>query len=471
MSIAANTSLSETLAALAADFDLETSPLRDDLLEKAKRHILDGIGVALISTTMEDQYAQKLGRVMGAFQSALACTIIGLQERAAPPLAALVNGSLIHGCEFDDRYLEHVVHTESFGVSTALAVAEDRALDGWAVAEGWIVAAELAIRLARGATANFNGSGFHTTATCGTIGAAAAAAKLLGLDAKRVADAISLSVSFTSGTTQGWGEGSGRNKSIQPGWAAMSGIMAGYMAEGGYECSHSTLDGPHGFFASHAWEAGWRLDRVVEELGNRWHSLDIAFKIYTAAGMCHNAIECTRDLVLEHDIKPDEVEGVEVEIASQYADNLQHGRYEASFRPASGYAMHGSWPCNVARMITSRALGPEHLTEKMIRDPAFLALADKVSCRIGDEKDYIPAERPTRVVIRTSRGTFELTRRKSAGNPDEVDRARVVEKFRRNALYVLPERDVDQIVELVVNLEQLDDVRQLTRLLVPGQSA
>ncbi len=471
MSATTTGTLAETLAGFAAEFDLKTSPSRDDLLEKAKRHILDGIGVALISTTMEDRYAQKLFNVAAGFKSAPACTIIGFPDKAAPPLAALMNGSLIHGCEFDDRYLEHVVHTESFGVPTALAIAEDRGLDGWALAEGWILAAEIAIRLARGANVNFNSAGFHTTPTCGTIGAAAAAGRLLRLGSSSIADAVSLSVSFTSGTTQGWGERSGRNKSIQPGWAAMSGIMAALMAEAGYTCSHTTLDGPSGFFASHAWEDGWRGERVVEGLGSRWHCLDIAFKIYTAAGMCHNAIECTRDLVLQHDIKPEEVQAVEVEIASQYADNLQRGRYESSFRPASGYAMHGSWPCNVARMIMSRAVGPEHMSEAMIRDPEFLALADRVSARVGEEKDYPPAERPTRVVIRTTRGTFEIIRRKSAGNTEEVDRARVVEKFRRNALHVLPEKSVDEVVELVVNLEQLGDVRRLISLLAVAQGA
>jgi 2-methylcitrate dehydratase PrpD len=460
--------MAETLAGFAADFDLETSPARDDLLEKAKRHILDGIGVALISTTMEDQYAQKLAGVVGAYQSAPACTIIGFSERAAPPLAALLNGALVHGCEFDDRYLEHVVHTESFAVPTALAVTEDRRLNGWALAEGWILAAEVAIRLARGPVANFNGSGFHTTPTCGSIGAAAGAAKLMGLDADRVADAVSLAVSFTSGTSQGWNDGSGRNKSIQPGWAAMSGITAALLAEAGYECSHTTLDGPAGFFAAHAWAEGWRAEPVVEDLGTRWHCLDVAFKIYTTGGMYHNPLECTRDLVLAHDIKPDEVERVEVEIASQYTENIEREAARTAANPRHSYMPGG--PGSVARMIMSRALGPEHLTATMQQDPAFRALVDKVTFRPGAEKDYPAAERPTRVVITTTRGTFEITRRKSVGSADEVDQARIVEKFRRNAGYVLPAKAVDEIVELIVNLEQLDDVRRLMPLLVPDRT-
>jgi 2-methylcitrate dehydratase PrpD len=461
--------LAESLAAFAVGFDLRTSPSRDVLLEKARMHVLDGIGVALASTTMEDRYAQKLVQVIQAYKTTPECTIIGFRERAAPPFAALLNGSLIHGCEFDDRYLEHVVHTESFGVPTALAITEQRGLDGWALAEGWILAAEIAIRLARGCNVTgLNDNGFHTTAVFGAIGAAAAAGRLLGLTVDQVADAISLAVSFASGTTQGWGDGSGRNKPLQPGWAAKSGIMAAQMAAAGYECSHSTLDGPDGLFAAHAWKHGWNRDMVLEGLGESWKCLDIAFKLYTAGGMVHNAIECTRDLVFEHDIKPEEVQRVEVEIASQYERQLTPERVAASYRPASGYAMHGSWPCCLARMITSRRLGPEHMTEAMIREPAFLALADKVVPRLGAETGYSPEQRPTRVVITTTRGTFEAIRRQSAGNTEEVDRARIVEKFRGNARLALPEKQVDEIAERVIALEHITNVEQLMQLVTPA---
>lgn len=466
MATAASRTLAESLADFAVSFDLRTSTARDALLEKAKLHILDGIGVAYASTTAEDGYAQKLLQVVRAFESTPTCTIIGFPDRAAPPLAAFLNGCLIHGCEYDDRYLDRVVHTESFGVPTAMGIAEQQALDGWALAEGWIVAAEVAIRLARGCNKDaLNSAGFHTTSIFGTIGASAAAGRLLGLDADRVADAMSLAVSFASGTCQGWGEGSGRNKPIQPGWAAMSGLTAAQMAEAGYECSHSTLDGPAGLFASHAWKHGWSADEVLADLGSSWKCLDIAFKIYTAAGMVHNAIECTRDLVLEHDIRPQEVESVDVTVPAQYANQFAYGRYEASFRPTSGYAMHGSWPCNVARMIVSRAVGPEHLTIDMLGDPAFQALTDKITCELGTETDYPPEERPTTVLIRTRRGTFELTRRKSAGNPEEVDRARIVDKFLRNARLVLPANKADAIARAVLDLEHFGDAREVTRLL------
>jgi 2-methylcitrate dehydratase PrpD len=458
--------LAERLATFAVDFDLKSDPARDALLEKAKVHILDGIGVALAATTAEDGYGQKLLRVARAYRSAPTCTIIGFSERAAPPVAAFMNGSLIHGCEFDDAFYERMVHAESFAVPTSLALAEQRGLDGWSVLQGFLVTTEVALRTACGCNKeSLNHVGFHTTSIVGTVGAAAGAARLLGLDANRVADAISLSVSLTGGTTQGWNDLSGRNKCIQPGWSAMGGIMAAQMAEAGYECSHSTLDGPRGLLASHSWKHGWSTEPVLAGLGSVWKCLNLTFKVYPCGARSQALLDCTRELVFEHDIKPDEVERVEVTMPAQFAYEFVNGGYEKMFRPGSGYEMHGSWPCNVARMILSREVGLQHLTLEAATEPAMLALADKVTCKAGEETNYPSDERPTTVIIHTPRATFERTRRKSTGWPEFFRLDYIVDKFRRNAGLALPEKNVDELVGLIMRLEQLPDVRGITALL------
>lgn len=469
MSVSVAPTLAETLAAFAADFDLKTSPDRDALVEKARVLILDGIGVALAASTMEDAYAQKLMQVVRGFGSAPTCTIIGFPDRAAPSLAAFLNGSLIHGCEFDDAFYERIVHAESFAVPVSLAVAEQRRLDGWSLLEGFLVATEVALRTACGCNKeSLNHQGFHTTSIFGTVGAAAGAARMLGLDADRVADAISLSASLTSGTTEGWNDLSGRNKCIQPGWSAMGGLMAAQMAEAGYECSHSTLDGPRGLLAAHSWKNGWSVEPVLDGLGNTWKCLDIAFKVYPAGARSQALLDCTRELVFEHDIKPEEVEHVEVTMAAQFAYEFTRGGYEKMFRPDSGYAMHGSWPCNVARMILSREVGLQHLTMEAVTEPAMLELADKVTCKAGDEDSLFGGgECPATVVIHTSRGSFERTRKRSTGWPETFKQEYIVDKFRRNARLALPEKNIDELVDLVMGLDQLTDVRRLANLLIP----
>ena len=472
--------LAETLADFVSGFDLRSAASQDALTLKAKQHILDAFGVALAATTMEDGYSNKLLGMVDALGSSPECTIIGSSHRAAPPLAALMNGSLIHGCEFDDRYLQRVVHTESFGVATALAGAEHRKLDGWALMEGWILAAEVAIRLALGCnpskladeSGSINSGGFHTTSVFGTIGSAAAASRLLGLTADQTADAISLAASFCSGTTQGWGERSGRNKSIQPGWAAMSGVMAALTAQRGYECSHTTLDGPKGLFAAHAWRNGWSIGPVLDGLGDAWRCLDIAFKLYPAGGLAHNVIGCTKDLVLENDIQPDEVEGVEVTVAAEYGNRFRDDTQEEKSRrqPGAEDVPHGSWSWNVARMILSREIGLHNVVmyTTVARSPDFdelKALAQKVTVKPGTEVGYSGDERPTTVVIKTQRGTFERSMRKSVGHPDDVRTEDIVGKFRLNAGLVTPKERAEQIVAKVLDLERLERIEELAKLL------
>jgi 2-methylcitrate dehydratase PrpD len=466
MSATATQTLAEALATFAVGFDLRTSPDREALLERARIHILDGIGVAMASSIAEDGFAGKLLKVVHAFGTAPECTIVGYPDRAAAPFAAFMNGSLIHGCEFDDAFMERMLHSESFAVPVALALAEQRGLDGWAMVEGWLIATELALRASLGCkTTSLNACGFHNTAIFGTIGAAAGAARLLGLHASQVADAISLAVSFTSGTNEGWSLKSGRNKSIQPGWSAQAGIMAAQMAAAGYACSHATLDGPRGLYASHSWKYGWDPAPVLDGIGSTWKTPDLVFKVYPAGAWSQTLIDCTRELVNENDIKPDEVERVEVTMPAQYADNFTNGRVERMYRPDTGYAMHGSWPCAVARMVLSRAIGLQHLTNESAHDPELLAMADRVTCRPGTDTDTPPGLRPTSVVIHTPRGRFERTRISSTGYPDAISRQYIVDKFRLNARLVMAEPTIDAIVELVLGLDQLADVRKLTERL------
>jgi 2-methylcitrate dehydratase PrpD len=407
-------------------------------------------------------------RVVRSYGSAPEATVIGYGDRVAAPLSALANGALVHGVEFDDTYYERTVHTEAFAVSATMALAEREARSGLELAEAWVVATEVALRLACGPVRveNLYDTGFHTSSIFGTFGAAAGVANLLRLDADATANALALCTSFASGTAAGWDTASGRNKSVQPGWAAMSGTTAALMAAEGYACAHDTLEAPNGLYFSHAWRDGWSREGIVEQLGSSWKLLDLAFKVYPAGGMIQAANDCTRALVLEHDIRPDEVQRVEVAVPVQFRDVLA-GLLPSSYRPMSGYTQFSSWPCNVARMILSRRVGLEHLTDDAVSDPSLLDLADRVFCTASDEECDDPADNPTTVAIETPRGRFETKRGKHSGHPGEATRDVIVEKFRSNAGLVLAPARTDAVVDAVLTLEDLDDVGRLTALLRP----
>ena len=460
--------LADTLADFSTGFKLDSTTARQALLEKAKLHLLDGIGIALAATTAEDGYSQALMRMVRGYGSTPQATVIGFGERVAAPLAALANGALIHGVEFDDVYYERTMHTEAFAVPATLAIAERERRPGLDLVEAWILATEVALRLSCGCAReeNLYDTGFHTSAIFGTFGAAAGAARLLSLDAEQTANALALCTSFASGTAAGWDYGTGRNKSIQPGWAAMSGTNAALLAAEGYACAHDTLEARNGLYFAHAWRDGWTREGVLDGLGTTWKLLDLAFKVYPAGGMIQSANDCTRELVLEHDIRPEEVERVEVVVPSQFRDVLA-GLIAGSYRPSSGYTQFSSWPCNVARMILSRRVGLDHLTDEAVSDPALLDLAAKVTCTASDDGSGASADRLTAVAIVTPRGRFETRRGKHSGHPGEATRDAVVEKFLGNADLILPREQGETIVDLVMRIEELDDTRELASRLAP----
>lgn len=454
--------LAAELAGFAARFDLAGDPRRDLLAERAKLHVLDAIGIALAAGWADDEFARRLARTVEAYGSAPQCAVIGSRLRAAAPLAAFANGSLVHGCDYDDVYYERTVHTEGVAVPPVLAIAERDGLGGAAAIEAWVVATELCLRMACGCASveSLYDTGFHTTAIFGSFGAAGGGGKALGLGEAELTAALSLAASFASGTAAGWNEESGRNKSLQPGWASLNGLHAAQLAATGYTCSPSTVDGPTGLYFSHSWRHGWRREDVVDGLGEEWKLLDLAFKLHPAGGMIQSTIDATRKLVSEHRIEAAEVEAVEVVVPAQFAKVLDE-LIDGSYVPDSGYTMFCSWPCNVARTILTGHVGLEHLTDAAIREPELLALAARVRCRADDDTATPPADRATTVTIATTRGTYGAAVGRHGGHRGPDTGARVTEKFRRNAALRLPRDTVAAIEDAVMRLDELDDVREL----------
>ena len=288
------TPLAEQLGAFVAGFQLADDARHDHLVETAQMHILDALGVALAATTVKDATPRALLALARASGESQESTLVGLGAHAAAPVAALVNGSLIHGCEFDAVHAERIIHPNGPSVAAPLAIAERNRLRGSALAEAWVVAAETTLRLAAGLNdeESLFSDGFHTTAIFGTFGAAAGVSKLLGLDATQTAAALALCVSFSAGTSAGWDASAGRNKPLQPGWGAHGGTIAALLAAAGQGCALEAIDGPRGFYAAHAWRQGWSRERVLEGLGTEWKSSATSFKVYPAGGMIQAANDC-----------------------------------------------------------------------------------------------------------------------------------------------------------------------------------
>jgi 2-methylcitrate dehydratase PrpD len=457
--------LADQLGRWIRDFSLAEAPLRDELLQRARLHILDGIGVALASSAVPGGIGESLVRHVSSYGSVPAAQLIGTDERAAPALAALFNGSLMHASEHDDTSYERVLHCEAFAVSAILAVGEQRDSTGLELAEAFCVAAETALRLARACRERHALwlQGFHSTAVFGCFGAAAGAAKLLKLDAEGVANALSLATSFASGTNAGWGEASSRNKTIQPGWAALSGIHAALLAATGYSCAHTTIDGPMGLLAAHTFRGEWSREPILERLGDEWSLFTITFKLHAAGSMIQSTLDALERIVSTHDIQPDEVEAVELVVPAQWAPMVRR-YHDESYRPSSPYGLAFSWPCTAACMILHRRVGAEHQSEEFVSDPRLTALADKVVHRADTDTSLPLDDQVSFVTVHTARGVFADEQGRNLGYFGAGIGDRVAKKFAQNALLAV---DADRVAALRELLLSFKDVttRDLAALL------
>lgn len=238
------------------------------------------------------------------------CTVFGMNRRYGAAAAALLNGALGHSLDFDDTHADSSLHPSAPVVPAAFAAAELVDASGQDLLAAIVVGFEVACRLgmALDPTAHY-ARGFHPTATAGNFGAAAAAGRLLGLDAKRMESAFGVAASQASGSLQ-FLENGAWNKRYQVGEAAMKGLMAVSLAAQGFHGAAEALEGRHGFLRGYS--DGADPARAVAGLGEVWETLRIGVKPYPACRYTHAAVDGLLDLRARHGLSAEDVTRVSV---------------------------------------------------------------------------------------------------------------------------------------------------------------
>ena len=460
--------LAEELADFVAGFDIMTARDSEMLLERARLHVLDTVGLALIGWRAEDRIGDAL--VSGAASADGPSTVIGSRRSTDAAFAALVNATLATVWTFDDADPVTTMHCEAFAACSALSLAEERRSSGRALAEAFIVGAEVALRLASAVHGDrgLYDTGFHGTPVFGTIGAAAGAAKVLGLGPEQTADALALAASFASGTSAGWTQASGRNKTLHPGWAAHSGVIAARLAEAGYDCSHETLDGERGLLQAHTWRSGWSRGPVTAGLGTDWRLRNLYVKLHPSGSSTQAALDCALQLYHQHGVRGEDVRSGVITIPAHLSTVLADIG-DSLYRPTTGSASIGSFPVVAARVLLEGSYTIAHRTDEAIREPRLLELADTLLVRAGGGEEHLelpPGDRPTTVEVVTSSGTHRV---ESAGDDHELRREAIVGKFMANASLALGSTRAELIRDSCLDLERLADVTVLTASLTASE--
>ncbi len=373
--------LIEKLADFASSLDYRKTASAIELEQTVKTHLLDSIGVALYSSRLD--YAQSLfhfAEDMRDAPEAGKSSVIGNQGlKTDATFAAFINGSLIHGIDFDDTDPGSIVHPSSFSVASTLAVCEAMHADGLTLINSILASIEVACRIGSVVPNILHLNGFHPTSTCGTFGAAAGTSRALGLDSKKSADAMSIAGSMTSGTTEGWTFGKGQeswSKRIQPGWAALAGVVCSSLAKQGFSTDHTILEGRHGFYFAHARGSKIPYDRVAKNLGKTWKTLDLALKFYPCGYAMQAFVECALKLYANKEIRAKDIDSV-VLMVPKSLRYLICEPVESKWRPGSSYSAKLTYPYPISSALMKGKLDHYDFTDEAIRDKGILKLCQK----------------------------------------------------------------------------------------------
>jgi 2-methylcitrate dehydratase PrpD len=430
----------ERLAAFASE-----APLPDVVSSEARRCLLDWFGCAIAGGI--EPPATLLRRLpRGDGRSRL----LPDGAHADPRIAALINGTASHTVEVDDIFSPGLYHPGVVTVPAALALAEDRRVDGARLLRAIALGYEVGNRIAR-AVNPAHYAYWHTTATVGHFGAAAAASVVLGLDARRTAHALATVATMAAGLRHAF-SADAMSKPLHAGRAAEAGVFAALAAAEGVTGVADILEGARGFGAAMSEAPDWA--GATTTLGTEWTILATTRKAHACCGHSFAALDAVVALTCEHGLAPEEIAAIE--IAGYPATVEICGNPE----PRTAAEARFSLPFCAAIMARTGAVTPASFAAEALSDPATRALAARVALSVDPEaKARFPALRGAFVVIRTADGRrFERRRVTRRGDPDDpLADAEIAAKFHALADPVIGPPSARALAEAVARIDAAPD--------------
>ncbi len=459
-----------TVAARLADFarGLDLAAVPDDVVHHAKRCVLDALGVAF-AASVEPFARQSVAAVLGLGDRG-SSTVIGGTGEATARDAALLNGLLVHGLDYDDTHPASIVHCSASALPIVLAAGTRAGCSGAQALAAHILAIEIDARLGGVADGQLQKQGFHPTGIVGIFGATLAAGRLQGLDGDALQRAQGVALSMAAGSMEFLGDGAW-TKRLHPGWAASSALTAAALAGGGFEAPSKVYEGRFGLFASYLQRApGEALAALADDLGERWETRVVAIKPYPVCHFNH----AFGDAVLAL-----RAQGLQAEDVTRVVAKIHRNQMSvvcepaaAKRRPTSDYDAKFSLPYFIAVMLLRGRFTLDDLAPERLVEADVLALCDRID-HAHDEASRFPRYFSGALEVTTRDGRVlqvaEPVNRGSDALPLSDDE--VFAKFHDNAARAIPRQRADRIVDVVMALDRADDLRELNVLLAEGGSA
>src|SRR5215207_3514113 len=344
------------------------------------RSLVNFVGCALGGC--RDEAMDLALRVLSPYAGPPQAGVIGRAERSDALTAAFLNAVSANVLEYDDTHLPTVIHPAAPVAPGLFALAEQRGApgrtSGRALLHAFILGIEAECRVGLSVMPTHYRRGWHITATCGIFGAAAAAAKLLGLDPRRTAWALGHAATQSAGLVESLGS---MSKSIGVGNAARNGLAAALFAEAGFTAAERAIEGRYGF--APVTSDSVDLGTMIDELGERWEILANAYKPYPCGVVLFPVIDACLDLRARYAPAPEAIDRVVVRGHPLLRERADRPAVETG-REAKVSLQH-----SVAAAFLFGAAGLAQYEDACVADPAVRSLRAKVAF---EEDPNVPVE-------------------------------------------------------------------------------
>jgi 2-methylcitrate dehydratase PrpD len=446
---------------------LSAGDLGAEVVDRAKYLLLDYLGVAIAGSRSESSQPvyRMIGHMAAEGPGGVSCTVIGKAQRTTAESAALANGTSAHSVELDDTHQAGSIHPGVVMFSTAIALSEmDPEIDFGRFVAAVVAGYEVATRLAMAVQPKSHYElGFHPTSTCGVFGAAVTAAKLLRLSEEQMLSAVGIAGSMAAGSLEFLAGGTW-TKRLHPGLAAQNGILAARLAAEGFRGPSTIIEGRDGFLSAYSRDP--KPERVTAVLGKDFQILHTSVKPHACCRYMQSPIDGLLELAISHDIRPEEVAGIEVAVLKAGWPLVCEPR-ERKYAPANAVDAQFSVPFGAAVALAHRNAGLEQFSESNFNSPQIRSLMGKVALKTDEriEKNF-PVEWPAhvRVVLHDGR-QFETFVRFPKGDPQNpLSWEELSEKFLSLATPVLSENRCDDINSAVKGMNESSALREIWKL-------
>ncbi|MEJ5988546.1 MmgE/PrpD family protein [Ramlibacter sp. PS3R-8] len=455
----------EQLTRYVSDFICTTqlSDLPQEVVALGKKHILDGLGLALSGGASHcgGLVRKHLGDLNLGTGPA---TVIGTRLKVAPRFAAFANGVGIHADDYDDTQLAVaadrvyglLTHPTAPALPAALAMAEALGASGAQAMLAYHLGVEVECKISEAINPRHYQTGFHSTATCGTFAAAAAASRLMGLNEETTSRALSIAGSQSAGLRENFGT---MTKPFHAGRSSESGVAAAQFASYGWTATDKILEAPRGFFSAAG--GGYDAEAIAGKLGKPWTFVEpgISIKPHPSGSLTHPGMTEMARLIRENKIQARDVVRVRVGTNHNMPNALIH------HRPTNELQAKFSMEFCMAILLLEGRAGLNEFTDEVVMRPEVKKMIEKIDFVVDKEAEAAGYHKMTTLIDIELAGGRKVSGRADFGKgspamPMSYDD--VADKFRENCEFAkFPKQRAEEVVAMVRTLDTLPSIATL----------